>query len=160
MKTCPNCSELVGDNANSCFNCNYNFLLQKVAQKSDSAKIKELEEKKIETERQLQQEMQLLSEQIENIDETRKKTLLYNPYYEYKTEYLYDTKNGFVPKHVLDATLERYSRLGWRLHSMTVNEIKEKSLGVLLSQNIGVGSSNSIDVTILVFERCIKPPSY
>lgn len=28
MKTCPKCKELVGDNVESCFNCNYNFILK------------------------------------------------------------------------------------------------------------------------------------
>lgn len=30
MKTCPQCKELVGDNVDSCFNCNYNFILKRV----------------------------------------------------------------------------------------------------------------------------------
>lgn len=30
MKTCPKCKELVGDNVESCFNCNYNFILKRV----------------------------------------------------------------------------------------------------------------------------------
>lgn len=30
MKTCPKCKELVGDNVDSCFNCNYNFILKRV----------------------------------------------------------------------------------------------------------------------------------
>ena len=36
MKTCPKCKELVGDNVDSCFNCNYNFILKRVPRKEEN----------------------------------------------------------------------------------------------------------------------------
>lgn len=41
MKTCPKCKELVGDNVESCFNCNYNFILKRVPSYEETIELKE-----------------------------------------------------------------------------------------------------------------------
>ncbi len=65
MKTCPNCGELVGDTAEVCFNCNYNFFYKSVmsreaVQNERKAVEKEVEElnKKREAETQKKEEIE------------------------------------------------------------------------------------------------------
>lgn len=65
MKTCPNCNELVGDNADVCFNCNYNFkygnvVSRETIQKEREKAEREAEEinKKIEEERKRKEELE------------------------------------------------------------------------------------------------------
>lgn len=65
MKTCPNCGELVGDSAEVCFNCNYNFfyksvMSREVIQKEQEQAEKETAElnKKIEEERKRKEEIE------------------------------------------------------------------------------------------------------
>ena len=45
MKTCPNCGELIGDTAEVCFNCNYNFFYKSVMSREVIQKEKEQAEK-------------------------------------------------------------------------------------------------------------------
>lgn len=78
---------------------------------------------------------------------------------EYRTEYLFDDASGELRKRDLDDVLERYAADGWRLHTMVVNEAgkNETTVGV---GGFSSGVNATLDVTILVFERCIKPAEF
>lgn len=52
-----------------------------------------------------------------------------------------------------------YAGDGWRLHSVVVNEAGKNASSTSMG-GLTVGTNSTIDVTILIFERCIKPAEY
>ncbi len=149
MKNCPNCNELIGDSVEICFNCRYNFRLHRVESQE------EREQYKV----NVQKEEEQRKRQLEKVEAEKQQMLLRNPLYEYCTEYLFDGDNGVLAKHELDDTLEKYARDGWRLHSIVLNEAGKNSSSVS-NGLVSMGVNATMDVTILVFERCIKPAEF
>lgn len=127
MRNCPNCNEILGNNVDVCFRCGYDF--------------KRLQEIRI--------------EEFEQINAEKEETISKNPVYEYRTEYLMDDASGILNKRNLDSVLTRYAIDGWRLHTMVVNEAGKNSTTVGIG-GISSGTNATMDVTILVFERCVK----
>lgn len=142
MKTCPNCKELIGDNAISCFNCYYDFNSKKVTSPQKERENKEkliADELKHKEELKVQKEMQLSL----------------NPNYEYKVEYINDDSNGSLDTRELQIILNNYAYDGWKLHSICINEIGKTGAGAATSF-LGLAINATIDQTIIVFERCVK----
>lgn len=52
-----------------------------------------------------------------------------------------------------------YAEKRWKLHTMVVNEIGKNSSAVGIA-GIGTGVNATIDVTMMVFERCIEPAEF
>lgn len=131
MKACPNCSELLGDTVDKCFKCNYNLKMRKVITNAEELKREEvfLEQK--------------IREQITS-----------NPLYEYRVVVVGDLETGEVDKETIQAKLEKYSSIGWRLHSIQKNEIGKVSKSVSISY-LGSSVNPVMGQTILIFERCI-----
>ena len=77
-----------------------------------------------------------------------------NSHYEYATEYLYDV-NGILPKEKLSTVLQEYASKGWRLHTAITNEVGVNRFSHSFG-NIALGTNSTVDVTILIFERCIR----
>ena len=107
----------------------------------------------------MQKEEEHRKRQLEKVEAEKQQMLLRNPLYEYCTEYLFDGDNGVLAKHELDDTLEKYARNGWKLHSIVLNEAGKNSSSVS-NGLVSVGVNATMDVTILVFERCIKPAEF
>lgn len=146
MKECPNCKELVGENARNCFNCNYDFIYGKVPDKAHLKQLKEDEEKK--------KNERIKKEEEEN--ELRLQQLLSNPRFEYKTEMISDLSDGKPDIALLQQTLSKYAADGWRLHTIYTNELGKNSSSTALG-GFGVSINATINETICIFERCIKP---
>ena len=106
MKTCPKCKELVGDNVDSCFNCNYNFILKRVPSYEETIEFQE----NIAAVKKKQEE-----ERIELIKSA--------PRYEYTTARIIDNADGSTNQMQLQSVLMEYANAGWKLHSVITNEI-------------------------------------
>lgn len=156
MKECPNCGELIGDNAENCFNCQYNFLLKKVPNTEEKNKIENLQKEAKERQISRSHNFEKVKKEIElNYDET----VLSNPFYEYKAETLWDDKGGILKPERLQKLLTEYASRGWRLHTMSTSVADSDSLGIAAS-GIGVANTTSYSLTTLIFERCIRPERY
>lgn len=152
LKKCPNCNELVGENVRECFNCHYDFILKRTKTNQD-----------IEDERKTRQEEELKKkindkkkiESLEAVSDTIRKNALY----EYKTEYIKDFETGEPNTDLIDRTLIKYAEAGWKLHTIVVNEIG-KVASTAGFGGMSAGTNATINVTIMVFERCIKAADY
>ncbi len=129
MKQCPNCGELIGDNANECFKCHYNYSYGRVV-----------------TSREDRNEFEAIKQQEQKEGKA---------HYEYKVEVINDCSTGEINAAELQRLLAEYSLRGWRLHSVFTNEVGKNSGGVAVSF-LGLSVNATIDQTILIFERCIK----
>lgn len=152
MKRCPNCNEWIGDNADVCFNCNYDYKYRKVI---SSATIKRREQQ-----RTTRLEQQSIDErQRESVhrnfqlaqDSSLTKKLEINDLYEYDVVVIRDKSTGEIDTSALCYELKRRGQEGWRLVNTFTNE-----LGVNSASIAGFGSNATIEETILIFERCVK----
>lgn len=152
MRNCPNCNEILGNNVKVCFRCGYDFQLRKMPTQEDLNNLAEIRE---EEERRKREEEERRKRELEAENARRREVLSKNPVYEYRTEYLRDDASGILNKRDLDSILNRYANDGWRLHTMVVNEAGKNSTTVGMA-GISNSTNATIDVTILVFERCVK----
>ena len=138
MKTCPKCKELVGDNVESCFNCNYNFILKRMPSYEETIELKEnvaATKKKQEEERE---------ELIRSV-----------PHYEYTVARVLDNRNGSTNQEKLQSVLTEYAMEGWKLHSVITNEIG-KNISAVSIGGITGGTNATVDEIILIFERMVS----
>lgn len=160
MKQCPNCNEWIGDNADVCFNCNYDFVSKKII---SANMIKQREEQRMEFARK-ERERQIAFEKqkdevyrsfqsARNVNLSEKVKI--NDLYEYDVVTIRDNKTGSTDIASLRVELEKRGREGWRLVNTFTNE-----LGVNSSSFAGYGTNATIDEVVLIFERCIKRASY
>ena len=138
MKTCPKCKELVGDNVDSCFNCNYNFILKRVPSYEETIEFQE----NIAAVKKKQEE-----ERIELIKSA--------PRYEYTTARIIDNADGSTNQMQLQSVLMDYANAGWKLHSVITNEIGKNVSSVSIGRFTG-GTNATMDEVILIFERMIS----
>lgn len=148
MKECPKCKELLGDNVKKCFNCNYDFIRGRVITSEENRQTR------IQEEEILNQKIQL----VEQLQITKELQLNKNPVFEYKTECINDNPDGTVNQNTIQHFLSEYAQQGWRLHSALSNEVGKNSSGVLIGY-LGLSLNATINQTLLIFERCIKPES-
>ena len=138
------------------------------AEQEEEARRLEEERQRQEQQRRIAQERQ---EELQRIEEARRKQELkkrleaqeeeqrrqaLNPRYEYTTYFLYDSGSGSVSQEQLDDVLARHAARGWRLISVTTNELGKNSS----THGVGgfsSGTNATIDVMILIFERMIAP---
>ena len=112
MKECPNCKELIGDDVNVCFNCNYNFALKRIMTITEKFQEKESKEQARNIYlKKLEDEQQKTAQQIRN-----------NAVYEYITICVRDETTGILHVDELQNILKEYSNKGWRLHSVISGE--------------------------------------
>lgn len=80
----------------------------------------------------------------------------FNAVYEYAVESIRDNSDGSADTSLIGAIISKYASKGWRLHKTLVNEIgrESNSFGV---GGVASGTNATIEQTILVFERMIKP---
>lgn len=141
MKECPNCKELIGDNARSCFNCGYDFIYKRVRTQQEKRELEQIEKQK-RAEKQAEKEKHQI--QIQK-----------NANYEYDVDCIRDEDNGSVNILKIKDLIHQYAEKGWRLHSVFRNELgKNSSSGG--ANGIYVGSNATIEETIFIFERKIK----
>lgn len=138
MKTCPKCKELVGDDVDSCFNCNYNFILKRVPSYEETIEFQE----NIAAVKKKQEE-----ERIELIKSA--------PRYEYTTARIIDNADGSTNQMQLQSVLMEYANAGWKLHSVITNEIGKNVSSVSIGRFTG-GTNATMDEVILIFERMIS----
>ena len=138
MKTCPKCKELVGDNVDSCFNCNYNFILKRVPSYEETIEFQE----NIAAVKKKQEE-----ERIELIKSA--------PRYEYTIARIIDNADGSTNQMQLQSVLMEYANAGWKLHSVITNEIGKNVSSVSIGRFTG-GTNATMDEVILIFERMIS----
>lgn len=148
MKKCPKCGELIGDKAESCFNCFFNFNQGRVL---NSQEIKSQRDKDVE----IIIKTQNRQEELEKLKEAQ---LPKNPIYEYKVEIITDNSDGTISDSQIQGLLSQYSLQGWKLHSMVVNEVGKSATSTMIGF-LGLNVNATIDQTILIFERCIKAES-
>lgn len=118
-RTCPICHHLIYQGESICGFCGYSL-----------------------------EEFYLTTEQRKEININKQQQILKNAVYEYKVEIVSDSEIlGKTNKSELEDTIMRYALNGWRLHSVTTNEI---------GKNAMLGINSTINNTILIFERCIK----
>lgn len=138
MKTCPNCNEIIGDSAQVCFNCNYNFLYKRVLTKDEQKQL-EKDKENIKKIRQEEADIQILK----------------NPLYEYQVVIVNNLETGEINQIQLQTALNTYAENGWKLHSVFNNELGKTSSSVAIGF-LGSSVNATIDQTVLIFERCIK----
>ena len=167
MPECTHCHKYYFGNPDQCPECHFDFKRGRVVTPVEMAELQRqrVEEQRvaIEAEQQRQRERvrreQELAVHEANLkrqkDELRQQALIQNPRYEYATVYIADSRTGILDKNSLDSTLEKYSGNGWRLHSVLTNEAGKNASAIGVG-GVTVGSNSTMDVTILIFERCIK----
>ncbi len=80
----------------------------------------------------------------------------YNPVYEYAVEAITDNVDGSANTGAIELVLTEYATHGWRLHQTIVNEIGKESQSYEFL-GIARGSNATIEQTVLIFERIVKP---
>ena len=145
MKKCPNCGELIGDNVSECFNCHYNYIYKRIITQ---------QERKIERDKKNELIKKHLEDKI-SLENDKEKQIKNNPIYEYDTVVVNDNNDGTTNKNEIQNVLNKYSQNGWKLHSITTNEVGKTLTGVSIGF-IGSNINATICQTILIFERCIK----
>ena len=153
MPACPHCHQYYFGEPDSCPKCHYHFKERRVVV-PEALKAKQIADNE-EKERKLKEAQQLAIKERD----TKTLTLLQNAHYEYQTELLFDSEGGMVNKRQLDHLLNTYAKEGWKLHSVFVNEIGKNSHSSGFG-GISIGTNETVDVTVLIFERCIKPAEY
>lgn len=145
MKTCPNCGELIGENADECFKCHYNYVYRRVITAQEIKARREREEREKENE----------IKNIEIFEKEKELQIKRNPLYEYKIEIVNDLETGEIDSRRMQYIVEKYSSEGWRLHNVFTNELGKTSTlsGIAF---LGVSVNATICQTIFIFERCIK----
>ena len=141
MKTCPNCNEIVGDSAEICFNCSYNFKYKQILTKEEKKQLERDEENQ-----------RIIKQNEANIQ------ILKNPLFEYKVIAVNNLSDGQIDLSQIQMALDIWSEKGWRLHSIFNNELGKTSSAVSIGI-IGTSVNATIDQTVMVFERCIKAES-
>ena len=138
MKTCPKCKELVGDNVESCFNCNYNFILKRVPSYEETIELKEN-----------------VAATKKKREEEREELIKSAPHYEYTLARVLDNRNGSTNQEKLQSVLTEYAMEGWKLHSVITNEIG-KNISAVSIGGITGGTNATVDEIILIFERMVS----
>lgn len=138
MKTCPKCKELVGDNVESCFNCNYNFILKRVPSYEETIELKEN-----------------VAATKKKREEEREELIRSTPHYEYTVARVLDNRNGSTNQEKLQSVLTEYAMEGWKLHSVITNEIG-KNISAVSIGGITGGTNATVDEIILIFERMVS----
>lgn len=163
LKECPNCRELLGESLEECFNCKYNFKLQRV--KTEEEEQQERAERQ-EKERQAQEAKEKEQEKrVQDLKQSRELHQLYlekinkNPLYEYSVELVPDLSTGVPNYERIRSVLNEYASRRWRLHTMVVNEVGKTSSAVGIG-GISAGVNATVDITMMVFERCIEPAKF
>lgn len=160
MKRCPKCNELIGDNADICFNCKYDFVSKKIV--SDSI-ISQREQQRIANARQKQE--QRIASAKAKIDQQAEANysfqvardaelnskLQINDIYEYDIVAVKDKSSGEIDIISLQRELETHGKEGWHLVNTVTNELGVNGVSVA-----GFSTNTTIEETILIFERCIK----
>lgn len=177
MKTCPNCGEILGTHADTCFKCKYDFEAGKVLtaeerlQREQAIEEQRILEEKEEQERieRKQREEQELEEKLREYERKRKEReeqaekeklefVSKLPLYEYATEVISDNRSGGMNVTLLNEVLQRYAKNGWRLHTAISNELGKNSTTIGLG-GISAGVNATMDQTVLIFERMISKGS-
>lgn len=127
MKTCPNCKEFVGDSAETCFNCNYNFKYRQV----------------------------LTKEEQRQLEEEGNHQIFKNSLFEYRVIIVNNLGDGQIDQRQIQKELDTWSNDGWKLHTIFNNELGKTSSAITVGF-LGTSINATIDQTVLIFERCIK----
>ena len=149
MPECPHCGGYYFGNPDQCPKCYYHFKEKRVLKPEDIV-IREQRERE-RKEEQHKQEM----ERAKQERDARALALLSSAQYEYTTVYLADSCSGMLDKNALDTTLQQHAAQGWRLHSVFTNEAGKNASSVGFG-GVTAGTNSTMDITILIFERCIK----
>lgn len=160
MKKCPKCNEWIGDNADVCFNCKYDFISKTII--SDSvitqrerqriANAQQKQEQRINAARekiQQQEEAEYIYKTAHNLGLSSK--LQINDIYEYDVCTVKDKSSGEIDVLALKKELEARGKEGWHLVNTVTNQLGVNGVSVA-----GFSTNTTIDETILIFERCIK----
>lgn len=163
LKECPNCHEMVGENVEECFNCKYDFKLKRVKTEAEEERIRverQERERKLREAREKEQE-KIVQElkQSKEAQQLRLETINKNAEYEYKVELVPDLSNGVPDYQKISRLLNMYAKQRWRLHTMVVNEIGKNSSVVGIG-GMSAGVNANVDMTMMVFERCIEPAKF
>lgn len=145
MKTCPKCHEILGNDAEICFNCQYDFNYKRVLSP---------EELSARRNRETQRTQEFIELQ-DILEQQKEEQLKKNPYYEYEVVTVDDLSNGRIDDIRLGNIIKEYARKGWRLHTVFSNELGKRSSMTTVG-SIGVGTNSTVDQTVLIFERCIR----
>lgn len=78
-----------------------------------------------------------------------------NDLYEYKVVTLRDSRSGALDAQMLEKTLQEYSIQGWRIKNIFSNELGHRASSVSMN-GIQSGTNATIDMTYIIFERCIR----
>lgn len=175
MKSCPNCGELLGEYADSCFKCRYDYSIGRVRTKQELEEIaqqkeqqerekRELEERRIiqekeEAERQRileQKRAERIRKETEKQEKIKREFIDKLPVYEYVTEVITDDRSGMVNQSLLESILADYAKDGWRLHTALSNEAGKNTNSIGYG-GVSVGKNATIEQTILIFERLVSP---
>lgn len=163
LKECPNCHELVGENVQECFNCKYDFNLQRVKTTEEQEKIKaERQEKERQIQEEKEREQRIALEKIKQakaLEQEYIDNVYKNAMYEYHVELVPDLSNGQMDYARISNVLNAYAKNRWKLHTIVVNETGKTSSAVGIG-GINTGVNATIDVTMMVFERCIEPDKF
>lgn len=154
MERCPNCHEYYLGNPSVCYICNYNFELKRVVSHEEQIELEEQE--RIEREKRIEERIKEREKEDEHINTKKPKQLSENARYEYDLVVINDLKTGEIDDDAIRETLFSHANEGWRLAHAFTNEIGKTAATIGF---IGVYSqiNATIDSTVLIFERDIKP---
>lgn len=151
MPACPHCQGYYFGNPDQCPKCYFHFQEKRVI-KPEAI----IERERREREQRAEEERREL-ERAKKERDIRALALLNSAHYEYTTVYLTDSRSGILDKRQLDETLQEHAAKGWRLHSVITNEAGKNASSISFG-GVTSGTNATMDVTILIFERCIKLP--
>ena len=91
-----------------------------------------------------------------NLQKINPNDFIYSAKYEYIVDSIQDNSNGSISPSQVQSLLTHYAQGGWRLHSVFRNELGRNSRQIGVGGFSG-GANATMEQTILIFERCIKP---
>ena len=91
-----------------------------------------------------------------NLKKIETNNAAYTQQYEYIVDSITDNSDGSLNPSQVQALLFRYAKDGWRLHSVFRNELGRNSRQMGIG-GISGGTNATIEQTILIFERSLKP---
>ena len=138
MVVCPNCGEKYSRNVDVCSACYFDFNVWRVVRPEERNP-------------RLKEQKRIQEENLRVAQQEKERVISQSARYEYKTEFLRDSNNGVLNQVTLDSVLARNANDGWKLHSVVVNEAGKNAVSIS-----GFGLNSTVDVTILIFERCVK----
>lgn len=95
----------------------------------------------------IQNEERAKEKELQHIDYAKS----FNEFYEYDVVTIINEDHGVIDKKRMMNILSKYSRNGWKLHTIYSNELGKNALSIM-----GFGSNTTASEDVMIFERRIQ----